>query len=602
MSEFDDILTPDVRFHLVRKMERQKVIALEGVALRPHEEKYLEFHNVSGVILFRRNVESLSQVGELIAQAKEQLGDDLPPLIMADHEGDFVAELRNIIGIPPAALAIAATGDLDLAREVARETGSAMRKLGLNVVLAPVADLFSDPASPITGLRTFGRDPERVAEYVAATVAGYREAGVAACVKHFPGHGGTPEDSHETLPEVKRSLDDLRREDLVPFQRAIESGVEMVMMSHVAYPMGREELVPASFDAQIIGGILRDALGFQGVVITDALEMAGARWYAQGRFGGLSGGFERSLLAGADLLLHARPIPERVQIDGDSEPVMSLNVMETIIKTLEKVVDRGRIDEKLTEAAKENEPLRNILELLERSFDRVTSLRRSLPEATARSQHGHGNVIEFNAYPTIPAVYREVAGRSVTALEEWRGTPDGLATSDVIVVPIEWSPGEFLKRPDMDGFLDILSKRFPRWGRTDIVEDFELDGDGVAPVYRPADRPTVVDASRYAGGGSASTLDLTGGELIVMVLSARGEPSEAFRAGLQRFGEEFEPALVIVTGWPVTDWIASRTPTLLTLGTSPQVGSAVAEILADEAQPSGSVDGLLPPPPQPAGG
>src|SRR5262245_52533650 len=187
MNREHDILTPEIRFHLIRKMERHKVIALAGPRLLPHERKYLEFHAVSGVILFARNIESLSQVGELIASVCEELSrEGLNPLIMADHEGDFVAELRQIIGVPPAALAIAATQDLDLAAEVAFETGTAMRKLGANVVLAPVADCYFESPSAITGLRTFGADPERVAEFVEQTIAGFRSAGVLSCAKHFP--------------------------------------------------------------------------------------------------------------------------------------------------------------------------------------------------------------------------------------------------------------------------------------------------------------------------------------------------------------------------------------------------------------------------------
>jgi beta-glucosidase-like glycosyl hydrolase len=549
------------------------------------------------VILFERNVESLSQVSELIASTHERLaGDGLPPLIMADHEGDFVAELRSIIGAPPSALAIAATGDLGLARDVARETGKAMRKIGINVVLAPVADLFTHPSSPITGLRTFGYDPERVGEFVAASVAGYSEAGIASCIKHFPGHGDTAEDSHETLPEVKRSADQLFARELVPFRHGIEAGAQLVMMSHVAYPMGGDELVPASFDRRLIEGLLRRQLGFGGVVITDALEMAGARWYAQGRFGGLSGGFERSLLAGADLLLHTRPIPEQLRMEGESQPVMSLNVMETIIRTLEKVVDRGRIDEKLAEAASENEPLRNILDILERSASRVGRLRGDLPaEESSRPVPSRGKVIEFNAYPTVPPVYRDVAALSIAAPGGW---PEGsleLEDAPVLLVPVEWSPGAFLKSPDLDGFLDVLCKRFPRWRRSSIVTGFSLDGDTATPVFGAGERLPVVDASRYAGTGPPTlSSDPNEGEVVVVVLSARGEPAEDFRAGLQRFAEEFQPAAAIVTGWPIVDWVPPDTPTLLTLGTTAQVGSAVAEIVTGAVRPQGRLSGLLP--------
>jgi beta-glucosidase-like glycosyl hydrolase len=344
MEKEHDILTPEIRFHLIRKMERHKVIALAGPRLLPHERKYLEFHSVAGIILFSRNIESLSQVGELIDSVCEELQrDGQAPLIMADHEGDFVAELKQVIGVPPSLLAIAATGDIDLATQVAFETGNAMKKMGVNTVLAPVADCYFERGSAITGLRTFGADPRRVAAFVEQTIAGYRASGVLCCAKHFPGHGATDEDSHETMPEVRKSAEDLSGTDLVPFRAAIAAGADMMMMSHIAYPLEREGLIPASFDSRLIRTMLRGELGYDGVVITDALEMAGARWYTSERSGMVSGGNERSLLAGADLLLHTRPIPEHVQVEQGSEPVMSINVMETIVRTLERIVDRERI-------------------------------------------------------------------------------------------------------------------------------------------------------------------------------------------------------------------------------------------------------------------
>ena len=150
------------------------------------------------------------------------------------------------------------------------------------------------------------------------------------------------------------------------------------------------------------------------VVITDALEMAGARWYTDSRFGGLAGGAEHALLAGADLLLHSRAVPERVQMEGESDPVLSVDVIETIMKTLERVVDRGRIDEKLREAAAENEALASILSILERSHERVTAMREGLEPRAERAPSG-GKVIAFDAYPSVPHVYRSVAEQSIVA-------------------------------------------------------------------------------------------------------------------------------------------------------------------------------------------
>lgn len=597
MTVYDDILTPEVRFHLIRKMERHKVIALTGPALLAHERKYLEFHDVAGVILFERNVQSLAQVAELIASVSECLsGNVLPPLVVADHEGDLVAELRRIIGVPPAPLAIAAAGDLELAREVARETGAAMRKLGMNAVLAPVADCFLDAASPITGLRTFGRDPERVAAFVRATVEGFREAGVAACAKHFPGHGSTAEDSHETLPEVQKTLEALRAEDLVPFRAAVEAGVEMVMMSHVAFPMDRGEVVPASFDGRLAGDLLRTEMGFDGAVITDALEMAGARWYAHDRFGGMSGGLERPLLAGVDLLLHARPIPEQMHVEGETRPVMSIEVMETIIRTLEKVVDRTRIDQKLAEAAAGNPGLRALLDLLARSYGRVESLRRALaaPGSAPRGAGGRGKVIQLDAYPSVPAVYREVAERAVGALRGWDGYRPPPAGERLLLVPVFYGPGDSLKRQDLDGFLDGLSRHFPNWHRTPPVVGWITEADGTVRPELERAAPSVVDAARFGGHAGGAEFQPSQYGYVGVVFSSRGAPPEDFVSAMEAFAEAFPPVFVVLTGWPAAEWIPDEVPVLASLGASPQVAAAVARILAGEATPEGGTEALFP--------
>jgi len=592
MTDENEKLTPDIRFHLIKKMERHKVVALAGPSLLEHEAKYLEFHGVSGVVLFQRNVESLSQVSELIAGVAGRLDKaGLPPVVMADHEGDFVSELKRIIGVPPSAMAVAATGNLDLARDVARETGRAMKKLGVNVVLAPVADCFLDMSSPITGLRTFGRDPERVAEFVAATIAGFHEAGVLACVKHFPGHGATPDDSHETLPEVSKSLEDLRGEDLIPFRRAIDEGADLVMVSHVAYPMGGDTLVPASFDARVMRTMLRTDMGFAGPVITDSLEMAGARWFARDRTGG---GFERSLLAGADLLLHTKPVPEAVEVEGSSEPLMSINVMDTIIRTLEKVVDRGRVEEKLADAAEDNETLKNLLTILDGSHARVVDLRRRLSEQIPASKPSprHAKVIQFDAYPSVPGVYREVAEKSIAA---WGSADAGSIVgvdSRYVVMPVDCPSGPSLKKHDVEAFVDVLCRHFPYWRRTDPVTDFVVGDDGeMYPEIKSG--PQVIDATRYTGQESYG-FQISADEDIVVVFSCRGIPSTEFLQNLGSFCQRYEPAAALVLGWPVLDWIPQDSPALLCFGASSQVASAAARVLAGEIEAEGQVQGLWP--------
>lgn len=593
MSDDFEILTPDVRFHLIQKMESHKVIALQSTELLPHEGRYLQFHNVAGVILFGRNVSSLSQVTDLLGGVSEKLDSgELPPLVMADHEGDFVAELSRIIGVPPAAMALAASGDTSLAYEVAYETGAVMKKLGVNTVLAPVCDCFLDVDSPITGLRSFGADPERVAEFVTRTVAGFRAAGVLTCAKHFPGHGATADDSHETLPEVKKSREDLEAADLIPFRAAVDEGVDMVMMSHIAFPMGRDEIVPASFDRRIMQEMLRGDLGFQGPIITDAVEMAGARWYAQSAFGA-SGGYERALLAGADIVLHSRPVPESVQLDKSSRPVASVNVMDTIIKTLEKVVDRGKIEEEVARAAAESEPLRNVLNILDTSGERVDHLRRKAADrARPVRAPSRSKVIEFDAYPSVPSVYATAAERGIALWPEGSTAPRPDVGEPHWVLPIDWTAAPALAQQDLSAFVEALCRPFNGWSPTRIVRGFEIGAGGeIVPQFAEDGGQTVIDATRFTGEGSIGAVETERDAIIV--LSARGTPDGAFLDALTTFAEHLRPRAVVLTGWPVTSWIPEDTYTLLSLGASQFVAAATAAILSGESEPTGRAAGLF---------
>lgn len=585
-SEF---LTPDIKFHLVRKIEIHKIIALDGPALLPHEEKFLEFHRSAGVILFERNVESISQLSELIESVTERLCmDDLDPLIMADHEGDLVSVLKRVIGVPPAPLAVAAAGDLDLARQVARETGAMMRKLGINCVLAPSADCSFDLTSPITGLRTFGYDPERVAEYVAATIAGFQEAGVLACAKHFPGHGSTREDSHETLPIVKKPLEQLRREDMIPFARAVRQGVEMIMTAHVAFETGgaADDLKPASFERGMIRDVLREDMGFRGVVITDALEMAGARVHAGTQYGGIAGGLERPLLAGSDLLLYSKPVPRELSLEGES--MMSLEVMETIIRTLERVANRERIERKLEEAAEAHEGVRALLSILNESEERIRNLRDLATErAQPPREQERDKIIALSDYPTVPAIYRTVAEKGIILLRDPAHFLPVDRDLSCVLVPIVHRPRGMIAGQTVDDFIALLLKQFTGWRRTAEVMGFE-DGDGTGSLE-----------PRFRKQGRAGRLDFLPGlpedaSSVIPLVSLRGAPPVEFMEGLTAFIDTRPCPLVLVTGWPLIDWIPSDTGALLTLGSSRQVAAVTASILSGETSAAGVPERVLP--------
>ena len=600
MTQKEFALSPAVKFHLVKRIENHKIIALNETKLLPHEEKYLEFHNVSGLILFERNVESITQLSDLIGTVREKLNTDgFPALIVTDHEGDTVSVLRRLIGAPPSPWALATAGDVDLAREVARATGKEMRKLGVNVVLAPVADCVLDAASPVTGLRTFGRDPERVAEFVRHTIMGYREAGILSCVKHFPGHGSTPEDSHEVLPVVGKSREELAATDLIPFAAAIRDEAEMVMVSHVAFPLDGEEEIPASFDRRIINGLLRDELGYQGVVITDALDMGASISYRRGRFGGLAGGTERPLLAGADLLLYSSPIPTEMQMEEGGDRVMSIKVMEMIIHTLEKIIDRDRIEKKVAEEASKNEVLQSLINILDTSEQRILHLRKQLAEEPPAAEQTKEKVIRLDEYASPPTIYKEVAEKSIVLAGDPAGFVPVSENTACLLLPVTHMSGLSLRPQNLAEFNSVLRKHFSSWEKADVMVDFAPDEDGrMQPItsraWRMRSSRSDWAAPQAEETAEAITEDFTvpEGLTLLPVLSSRGIPPEDWLANFEEFLLLHQVPFIIVTGWPMTEELPQSIGRLFTFGASPQVASAAAGVLSGSVEPLKSVPTL----------
>jgi beta-N-acetylhexosaminidase len=248
---------------------------------------------LAGVLLFAGNVSSPEQVRSVVKQLRAH---NPHVLIAVDEEGGIVTRLEAGRGSSyPGNAALGALDDLAATRQVALSIGAMLAERGLSLDLAPVADLDSNPANPVIGVRSFGAEPRRVAAHTAAFVTGVQASGVAACAKHFPGHGRSSTDSHVALPSVEATLAGLMAADLVPFRAAIAAGVRCVMTAHVVFPAIDD--VPATLSRRLISGVLRDELGFDGVVITDALGMD-----AIGDGARTAAGAIRSLAAGADLL------------------------------------------------------------------------------------------------------------------------------------------------------------------------------------------------------------------------------------------------------------------------------------------------------------
>ncbi len=250
--------------------------------------RWLE-RGLGGITLFAYNVRDPEQLRELTGALRAERPD---LLISIDEEGGDVTRLEAIHGSSyPGNAALGFVDDTTLTEEVAAAIAGELARAGINLNLAPVADVNSNPNNPVIGVRSFGSDPDRVARHVRAFVAGTQRQGVAACAKHFPGHGDTSTDSHRELPVATGDLDAA----LLPFRAAIAVGVQAVMAGHLVVPS--LDTVPATISRTILSELLRSELGFEGVIMTDALEMA-----AVSETVGLEETAVRALSAGADSL------------------------------------------------------------------------------------------------------------------------------------------------------------------------------------------------------------------------------------------------------------------------------------------------------------
>jgi len=227
---------------------------------------------VHGVVLFARNVVEAEQVAQLVGELK-RAANGRPLLVSIDQEGGRVARLRASHGfteVPPMR-ALGQTGDLALAREVGALLGRELRAVGIDQDYAPCVDVDTNPQNPVIGDRAFSRDPAEVGRLGAAFAEGLQSAGVAACAKHFPGHGDTSQDSHKDLPRLPHALDRLRRVELPPFAALARAGVASMMTAHVVFE-ALDPALPATLSARVLR-LLREEVGFDGACISDDLEM-----------------------------------------------------------------------------------------------------------------------------------------------------------------------------------------------------------------------------------------------------------------------------------------------------------------------------------------
>ena len=255
---------------LEEKLGQMLVAGFQGHDAPPHIIEWLQEGRIGGVILFARNIDTPAQLRALTQELRQAAGR--PILVAIDQEGGAVARLREGFTESPGAMALGAADDPRLAGQVSHVLAAEMRAVGVNWNLAPAIDLTHDIRNPSVGTRSLGSDPEHVTRHAVAQIKGLQEKGVAATAKHFPGKANTPVDPHMDLPVIEGSLDEMWGTDLAPFRAACAAGVSAVMVTHAQFK-DIEPNYPSTMSSRIIQGLLRERIGFTGLVTTDCMEM-----------------------------------------------------------------------------------------------------------------------------------------------------------------------------------------------------------------------------------------------------------------------------------------------------------------------------------------
>lgn len=303
-------------------------------------EQIIRDYKLGGVILFRENIAKTEQTTRLTNGMQKSVSNGIPLLIGVDQEGGLVTRLQTGTNMP-GNMALGATRDAHLTQEVAKAIGEEIRSLGININFAPSVDVNSNYKNPVIGIRSFGSEPSLVSEMGVAYIKGLQDAKVAGAAKHFPGHGDTSTDSHFDLPLVEKSLEEFHKLDLKPFLSAVDAGVEILMTAHIVVPSlddteiktkdGNKMGTPATLSRKILTGLVRDEMDFQGIVITDALNMKA-----------ISDNFTESeivvmtIAAGADIALMPTSILQLKDTDK----------LDEIYKELDLAVKKGIISQK----------------------------------------------------------------------------------------------------------------------------------------------------------------------------------------------------------------------------------------------------------------
>ena len=470
---------------------------------------------LGGVCVFGENIRSREQLRALTDAIRAANPD---AIIAIDEEGGDVTRLYYDEGSPfPGNAVLGLLDDEQRTEDVARRVGRELRRVGCTLDFAPVVDVNSNPDNPVIGVRSFGADAAVVARHSAAWVRGLQATGVAASAKHFPGHGDTAEDSHLALPVVDRSVDELAERELLPFAATIAAGVRTIMTSHILLPQLDAEN-PATLSAEVLGGLLRGRLGFDGLIVTDALDMVGASGAA-----GIPDAAVRALVAGCDLLC----------IGTDN----TASQLAEIVETVERAVVAGALDgARLVDAA-----------------GRVVALARSLPAPDPVDASSPASGDEASDTAALTAAIR--AGASPLSEAERAALAAGFGPRGerpLVLVRIDSHPSLAIGRAPWGPFAELETEEASDWSDVPVLAIAE-DAPGIPDELPPDARVVVVGRSLHLHPWATAAVD-----------ALRGSGRDV---------------LVVDMGWPGAD---RRYADIATSGASRAVGRALLALLAGE--------------------
>lgn len=292
---------PDIDLNhltLKQKIGQMMLVGFPSAKIDAHLSELLDSYDAGNIILFSRNIENRDSLVLLVDSIQKRMIENtgIPAFLAVDQEGGMVTRLKKECTFLPGNMAFAASGT-EMTYRAGQIAGTELRALGINLNLAPVLDVNNNPSNPGIGVRSYSDDPAKVAEYGSAYIKGLQENGVAASAKHFPGKGDCEVDAHIGLPLIAHSVERLESVELLPFCCAIEAGVDAIMVSHVLFPALESERLPATLSSKIQTELLKTKMGFEGIRITDCLEMGAIADH----YGTVNAAVQ-AVMAGADMI------------------------------------------------------------------------------------------------------------------------------------------------------------------------------------------------------------------------------------------------------------------------------------------------------------